>query len=498
MQCVQDRVATEEFLVTQDRMPLFEALVNYAKQEVTPFDVPGHKMGLQENPLKWALGEMTLRMDVNSMKELDLLSHPESVIKEAQQLAAQAFNVDYAYFLVNGTTVGILAMILATCKQGDTLIVPRNCHKSVMNGIILSGAKPVFIQPEVDQHFGIAHGISVEHVKSALAENPQAKALLVTYPTYFGSMNKLQEICQLAHEQNVIVIVDSAHGAHLTFLPDANDAISAGADAVTMSMHKTGGSLTQSSLLLLQEKRIDSKHLQKVLNMLQTTSANYLLMSSLDVARRDLALYGQQRYSNLKSIVDAAVEEIENNSRYEVLKAEYVHQNFNQSYDWTKLVIRVNDIGLTGFQVYTILKQQYGIQLELAEGYVIMAVISHADTNETIGKLVHALKDIELNHVKKDAIQSTYVTANQINRLAMTPQQACNAETETVLIYDAIGRISADSLMIYPPGIPLVIPGEVISEELVELYNFYFLNFGNVLNETEEENYITVVREIDK
>ncbi|MGE7129072.1 aminotransferase class I/II-fold pyridoxal phosphate-dependent enzyme [Lysinibacillus xylanilyticus] len=498
MQCVQNRVATEEFLATQDRMPLFEALVNYAKQEVTPFDVPGHKMGLQENPLKWTLGEMALRMDVNSMKELDLLSHPESVIKEAQQLAAQAFNVDYAYFLVNGTTVGILAMILATCKPGDTMIVPRNCHKSVMNGIILSGAKPVFIQPEVDQHFGIAHGISVENVKSALAENPQAKVLLVTYPTYFGSMNKLQEICKLAHDQNVTVIVDGAHGAHLTFLSDANDAISAGADAVTLSMHKTGGSLTQSSLLLLQEKRIDSKHLQKVLNMLQTTSANYLLMSSLDVARRDLAVFGQQRFSSLKSVVDAAIEEIENNSRYEVLQAEYVQQNFNQAYDWTKLVIRVNDLGLTGFEVYTILKQQYGIQLELAEGYVIMAVISQVDTNESIGKLVHALKDIELNNAKKDAIQSAYVTANQINRLAMTPQQACNAETETILIYDAVGRISADTLMIYPPGIPLVIPGEVISEELVELYNFYFLNFGNVLNETKEENYITVVREIDK
>lgn len=498
MQCVQDRVTTEDFLVTQDRMPLFEALVNYAKQEITPFDVPGHKMGLQDNPLKWTLGEMTLRMDVNSMRELDLLSYPESVIKEAQQLAAQAFNVDYAYFLVNGTTVGILAMILATCKQGDTLIVPRNCHKSVMNGIILSGSKPVFIQPEVDQHFGIAHGISVEHVKSALKENPQAKVLLVTYPTYFGSLNQLQEICKFAHEQNVTVIVDSAHGAHLTFLPDANDAISAGADAVTISMHKTGGSLTQSSLLLLQEKRIDSKHLQKVLNMLQTTSANYLLMSSLDVARRDLALSGQQRYSHLKPIVDAAIIEIENNSRYEVLKAEYVLQNFNQSYDWTKLVIRVNDIGLTGFEVYTILKQQYGIQIELAEGYVIMAIISHVDTNETIGKLVQALKDIERNHAKEDAIKSAYVTANHINRLAMTPQQACNAETETILIYDAVGRISADSLMIYPPGIPLVIPGEVISEEVVELYNFYFLNFGNVLIETKEENYIAVVREINE
>lgn len=490
--------ANEASLVAQDQMPLFEALVNYAKQDVTPFDVPGHKMGLQTNPLKWILGEMTLRMDVNSMKELDLLSHPESVIKEAQQLAAQAFHVDSAYFLVNGTSVGILAMILATCKQGDTLIVPRNCHKSVMNGIILSGAKPVFIQPEVDQHFGIAHGISVENVKAALIENPQAKALLVTYPTYFGSMNQLQEICEFAHERNVTVLVDSAHGAHLTFLPDAQDAIQAGADAVTISMHKTGGSLTQSSLLLLQEHRIDSNHMQKVLNMLQTTSANYLLMSSLDVARWDLAMFARQRFHALKPIVYAAIKEIESNSRYEVLKAEYVQRNFHQSYDWTKLVIRVNDIGLTGFEVYTILKQHYGIQLELAEGYVIMAVISSVDTNETIGKLVQALKHIEQYYGKNEGIQSAHVIANQINKLAMTPQQACNAETETISIYEAIGRISADSLMIYPPGIPLIIPGEVISEDVVKLYNFYFLNFGNVLIEAKEKNHIMVVKQTTK
>lgn len=495
MQGLLDSATKDVFFETQDRMPLFEALVNYANQDVTPFDVPGHKRGLDDsNPLRQALGEMTLKMDVNSMKELDLLSHPESVIKEAQELAAQAFNVDSAYFLVNGTTVGILAMILATCKSGDTLIVPRNCHKSVMNGIILSGAIPVFIQPEVDHHFGIAHGISVENVKTVLAENPKAKAIFVTYPTYFGAMNELTEICELAHAQNVKVIVDSAHGAHLTFLPGALDAIRAGADAVTISMHKTGGSLTQSSLLLLQEKRIDTKHMQKVLNMLQTTSANYLLMGSLDVARRDMALFGQQRFSELKPIVEEAIAALEKNSRYEVLKPEYIHQHFNQRYDWTKLVIRVNALGLSGFEVYTLLKQQYGIQVELAEGYVIMAVISNVDTKETIGKLVRALKQIEINDGKGAPLEGATVTSNKINALAMSPQQAYHAESETIHIDDAIGRISADSLMIYPPGIPLIIPGEVISAEVVKLYHFYYRNFGNVLEESSQKNHITVVK----
>lgn len=495
MQGVLEASTNDVYFETQNRMPLFEALHSYAMQDVTPFDVPGHKRGLDTfNPLRQVLGDMTLKMDANSMKELDLLSHPESVIKEAQELAAQAFNADHAYFLVNGTTVGILAMILATCKPGDTLIVPRNCHKSVMNGIILSGAIPVFVQPEVDQLFGVAHGISLQNVAKALAENPQAKAIFVTYPTYFGAMNELTEICELAHAQNVKVIVDSAHGAHLTFCPDAQDAIRAGADAVTLSMHKTGGSLTQSSLLLLQGERMSPGHMQRVLNMLQTTSANYLLMASLDVARRDMALFAEQRFSDLKPVVQKAIEELEQNSCYEVLKPHYVKDEFSQNYDWTKLVIRVNDLGLTGFEVYTKLKQQYNIQLELAEGYAIMAVISNVDTEETIAKLVHALKQIEINDGKDAPLVGATVTSNKINALAMSPQQAYHAESETVHIDDAVGRISADSLMIYPPGIPLIIPGEVVSAEVVKLYHFYFRNFGNVLEESNQKNHITVVR----
>ncbi|MER1985188.1 MAG: aminotransferase class I/II-fold pyridoxal phosphate-dependent enzyme [Solibacillus sp.] len=486
-------LANAQFAKAQDRMPLYEALVNYANSDVTSFDVPGHKRGLDMHPLHATLGNMTLKMDANSMQELDLLSHPESVIKEAQELAAQAFGASHAYFLVNGTTVGILAMILATCKQGDTLIVPRNCHKSVMNGILLSGARPVFIQPEIDAHFGIAHGISVGQVKRALEENPQAKAILVTYPTYFGAMNELRTICELAHAQNVVVLVDSAHGAHLSMLPNAVDAITAGADAVTMSMHKTGGSLTQSSLLLLQDKRLSPSHMQKTLNMLQTTSASYLLMSSLDVARRELALYGRERFENLQPIVMQAIDEIEHGSKYEVLKADYVKAHFGQRYDWTKLVIRVNDLGLTGFEVYTLLKQQFNIQAELAEGYTVMCVISYQDNFQTIDRLVRALRQIELLYAKDVAIGMQSVVNHEMNELAMTPQEASQKPHEIVNIYDAIGRVSADSVMIYPPGIPLIIPGEVISANAVELYDFYSRNIGNVLIETDEKNTITVI-----
>lgn len=479
----------------QERMPLFEALIRYAQQDVVPFDVPGHKMGAQMNPLKETLGDMALRMDVNSMKELDLLSHPQSVIKEAQELAAEAFGADHAYFLVNGTTVGIQAMIMAACKPGDTLLVPRNAHKSVMDGIIMSGTNPIFIQPEVDYRFGIAHSVTAEKAEALLDAHPETSAILITYPTYFGSVGELETICKAAHKRGVAVLVDSAHGAHLRFLPGhVPDALEAGADAVTVSMHKTGGSLTQSSLLLVQGERVNPERIQKMLGMLQTTSANYLLMGSLDAARRELALHGHEQYEALQPLVFKAAEEIEAGGCYEILKTSYMQDQYRQVHDWTKLVIRVNGLGMSGFDVYTLLKEKYGIQMELAEGYVVMAVVTSADTEQSLGRLVEALQDIERCAGEQPIILSTYVTADQENELAMTPRDAFYAEHETAAIDDAIGRISADTLMIYPPGIPLVIPGERISEDMVKQYHYYSRAFGQVLTESKKADHITIVK----
>lgn len=260
-------------------------------------------------------------------------------------------------------------------------------------------------------------------------------------------------------------------------------------------MHKTGGSLTQSSLLLLQGNRINHEKMQKVVNMLKTTSSNYLLMSSLDVARRELALFARERLTALKPIVDQAIYEIESESKLEVLKSDYVFNHFHQKYDWTKLVIRVNGIGLTGFEVYTLLKEKYNIQMELAEGYVVMAVISSSDSQETIERLVFALKEIERQYGIQSSIISTNVISHQINELMMIPRDAFYAEQESIRIEEALGRISADTLMIYPPGIPLVIPGERISNDVINQYYYYLETIGHVLTEGMEANYIKVVKE---
>lgn len=493
MSIVKETLIPARTLLQTDA-PLFDALVGYANSETVSFDVPGHKMGALNTPFRNAIGEQALKMDVNSMAELDLLSHPKSVIKEAQDLAAQGFGADHAFFLVNGSSVGIHAMILAACKPGDTLLVPRNCHKSVIDGMILSGVVPSFMQPDVDDHFGISHGVSVEKVSQALLENPTAKALLITYPTYFGTMTDLEEICALAHAAGVTVLVDAAHGAHLTVMDGMIDPIQAGADLVTTSMHKTGGSLTQSSLLLLQGSRISADKVRKVTGMLQTTSANYLLMSSLDAARRELVLHGATEFQRLKPIVEEAVRTIESGARYEVLQCEYVNGRFQQSHDWSKLVIRVNGLGLSGFEVYSLLKQRYGIQMELAEGYVVMAVITPADTETSIGRLKEALLDIERMYKEPHALHSAWTVVDSVNELVMTPREAFYAEQESISIEDAIGRISADTLMIYPPGIPLVIPGERITCEVIQHYGYYERAFGTVLSESKRTGSVTVVK----
>lgn len=480
--------------LSQTDAPLFDALVRYAASDTIPFDVPGHKMGAVVTPFQQAIGKQAMRMDVNSMPTLDLLSHPKSVIKEAQALAAQSFGADHAFFLVNGTTVGIHAMILAACKPGETLIVPRNGHKSVMDGIILSGVIPAFVQPEVDDHFGLSHGVSVGSVAQALQENPNAKALLITYPTYFGTMTDLTKICELAHAAGVLVLVDAAHGAHLRVIEGMTDPIEAGADLVTTSMHKTGGSLTQSSLLLMKNTRMAAEKVQKVVSMLQTTSANYLLMSSLDAARRELAMHGKAGFHQLKPIAEHAIMAIEQGTSYEVIKNVHTTERFRQTHDWTKLVIRVNDLGLTGFEVYSLLKEHYGIQMELAEGYVVMAVLTTADTEQSISRLVDALQDIEQTYKKSSVLHSAWTVVDSVNELAMTPRDAFYADQESIAIDEAIGRISADTLMIYPPGIPLVIPGERITCEVVQHCAYYQQAFGSVLSESKQTGRVTVVK----
>lgn len=275
--------------MSQSRTPLLDAIKEYHREGVIPFDVPGHKHGKGVPELRAFLGETVMQVDVNSMKCLDNLSNPTGIIAEAESLLADAYNADEAFFLVNGTSAGVQAMIMSVCRPGEKLILPRNAHKSATNGLIMSGANPIYIHPEFHEKYGIALGVEVDDIRRTILNNKDAKAIFLINPTYYGSTSDLRSIVTLAHEHDMAVLVDEAHGAHLHFhneLPMS--AMEAGADMAAVSLHKTGGSLTQSSALLMKGNRTNGKYIRKIINLNQTTSASYLLMTSLDVARKKI------------------------------------------------------------------------------------------------------------------------------------------------------------------------------------------------------------------
>lgn len=295
----------------QTRAPLFEAVQKHKTNRIVAFDVPGHKGGRVNKELTDFLGENCLKVDYNSRKPLDNLVHPSSVIKEAQKLTAEAFGASEAFFMVNGTSSAVLTMIMSACKAGEKIIIPRNVHRSAINSLVVNGALPVYINPGIDYRLGIPLGMSVANVKEAIEKNPDAKAIFVNNPTYYGICSNLKEIVKIAHENGMKVLVDEAHGTHFYFgdnLPIS--AMKAGADMAAVSMHKTGGSLTQSSLLLCG-KNVNADYVRQVLNLTQTTSGSYLLMMSLDSGRKNLVLNGKEMVRQTIAHAEYARQEID-------------------------------------------------------------------------------------------------------------------------------------------------------------------------------------------
>ena len=329
----------KNYNLDQTEAPIYEALERFRKARVVPFDVPGHKRGRGNPELAGFLGERCIGVDVNSMKPLDNLCHPVSVIKEAEELAAEAFGANRAFFIVNGTTSAVQAMILTACKQNDKIILPRNVHRSVINAIILCGAIPVYINPEVNHELGIALGMSMAAIEKAVAENPDAKAILVNNPTYYGICSNLEAIVRLAHEHKMLVLADEAHGTHFYFGKDFPvPSMAAGADMAAVSMHKSGGSLTQSSFLLTGPN-VNAGYARQIINLTQTTSGLYLLLSSLDLSRKNMALNGAEIFGRVRELVQYARDEINKIGDYYAFSRELVNGDSIFDFDITRFYI---------------------------------------------------------------------------------------------------------------------------------------------------------------
>ncbi len=478
--------------LNQNRTPLFSALKETHQRKVIPFDVPGHKQGKGLKEFSDYVGNTIMELDVNSMKCLDNICNPIGVIKQAEELAAYAFGADHGYFLVNGTTSGVQAMIMSACQPGDKIILPRNAHKSAIAGIILSGAIPIYIQPEVDDNLGIAMGVTLESVESTIGRHPDAKAVFLINPTYYGAVSNIKDIVKVAHRNAMSVLVDEAHGAHMGYHDEfPMSAMELGADMSAVSLHKTGGSLTQSSLLLLREGIIDPFTVKKNLNLMQTTSGSYLLMASLDVARKQLVINGKDMLEKvLKLSRDARTRINEIDGLYSFGR-ELVGNPGVYDFDESKLGVHVRKLGLTGFEVYDLLRDEYNIQVEMADYYNIMAIISLGDTEEAINALVEALADIAMKHRRDEELK----IVNNILRnpdVIISPRDAYYSNKRVIKLQDAEGEISGESIMAYPPGIPVVSPGERITKEMIE--HILMLKEEETLIQGTEDPYVEYVR----
>lgn len=463
-------------LSAQDRLPVVEALKNY--QHTIRFHMPGHRGGAGADPIAIdTLGEKAYTCDVTGVHDLDDLHEPRGALKEAQELAAKAFGAEVTYFMVNGTSSAVQTMILSVMNDGDVLVIPRNIHKSILSGIILSGARPAFILPNYDDYYGFAMGVDEAAVNRFFETDPNArdaKAVLLVNPTYYGTSVDLTRIAEKVHSEGKILMVDEAHGPHFRFHPALpKTALESGVDAAAQGAHKMIGALTQASLLHIQGQRYDRARLKAFFQFLSSTSPSYLLMASLDLARRQMVLFG-------KELLDYAID-LAQTLRREVNRIPGLHSfgeeiTANPGADFldpTKVTITVRELGITGYQAERYLKLNHGIQVELSDLYNILCIVSYGNTPRDIWMLLEGLKSlvdaVARGELKKELMNAQTIIPElpPIPKMAMVPRKAVESPWERVHLKEALGRVSAEVVTCYPPGIPILYPGEVISYETI-------------------------------
>ncbi|MBD1371281.1 aminotransferase class I/II-fold pyridoxal phosphate-dependent enzyme [Hazenella sp. IB182357] len=454
----------------QHRAPLFAALTEHAKRSPIQFHIPGHKKGLGMDPeFRQFIGDNALSIDLINIAPLDDLHHPQGIIKEAQELAAEAFGADRTFFSVQGTSGAIKTMVLSVIQPGDKIIVPRNVHKSVLSAIIFAGGYPIFIHPEMDEQLGVAHGITANQVERALQRHPDTRAVLVINPTYYGVAGNLKEIVDLVHRWHIPVLVDEAHGV-LTHFHDQlpMSAMEAGADLAATSVHKLGGSLTQSSVLNMRDGLVNPRRVQSIISMLTTTSTSYILLASLDAARRHLATNGHQIAEQAIELANYTRRHINEIPGIHCVGREWLGSDAVYDLDETKLLIHLKHLNINGHDAEIWLREHFNIEVELSDLYNILCLITLGDTKESVNTLLTALQALSEHFYQPDRTAYIQIQLPEIPELSVSPRDAFYSHTVSVPLAEAANRIMAEFIMIYPPGIPILLPGERISEENID------------------------------
>ena len=457
----------------QNKTPLFDAIINYINEDITPFHIPSHKMGRGINP-KWKeyAGENIFKMDICEVQGLDDLHQPEGVIKEAQELAAEAWGAERTFFLVNGTSSGIISSICSIVKESDKIIIPRNSHKSVVFGLIISGATPIYIPAEIYKEKGLIGGFDPMKLEDIYQTNTGIKGVFSVSPSYHGICSDMKSLIEITHKHGGVFIADEAHGNHTYFhesLPVG--ALKLGADISCMSIHKMCGSLTQSSMLHLNSKNVDIAALTSNLQMMQNTSPSYLLEVSLDLARHYMATKGKENLDNLIKLSDYARKEISAINGFEILGEELIGHYAIAGYDPLRLIFSARKLGLEGYELYELLRRDYGIEMEFGDYFYGLCIMGLGTRPEDIEHLITALKDISARYRWQRKALSWDEEFPSIPQRIMTPRQAYFADKENIPWKDSKGRISSEMIVPYPPGIPIVCPGEKITDEVWDYLN---------------------------
>jgi len=466
-------MSADEF--SQADTPLLDTLKASGNHPHAPFYVPGHKQGNGiSSRLSELFGDPVFRYDLPELPAFGGLFPPEGVMKTAQALAAEAFGAEETWFLANGSTAGVMAAIIATCGDGDKIILPRNVHSCAIAGLIVSGAIPIFINPVYDANFDLPYTITTDALKQTLSQHQDTKVVLITSPTYQGVCADVQALATIAHSYNIPLIVDAAHGAHFGFHPQfPTSSLSLGADVVVQSLHKTLGALTQASLLHRQGNRVSSTRLASALQCLQSTSPSHLLLASLDGARQQVATEGKTLLKNALALAQQAKAGIQTIPEVSLF-APSLPQPGCQNLDPTRITVDVSGLGLSGFAADEILQEELGVTAELPTAKTLTFVVTFGNTIADIEALVKGLGQLRRHQAHNTMFRSKISCLPPLAK-CISPRTAFFSEKTVLPLRETVGKISAELLCPYPPGIPVLMPGETITKEalnyLKQLFN---------------------------
>lgn len=472
-------------------MNLYEKLINYGRSDYYPFHMPGHKRNTEIMPEFHPYA-----IDITEIEGFDNLHEPEDILKEEMKRAAQIFGAGETYFSVNGSSGGLLAAISACTRHGEEILVARNCHKSVYNAILINELRPVYLYPQVDQKFGITLGILPEDVDNMLKEHPACRTVVLVSPTYEGMVSDIRRIAQIVHSHKAVLIVDEAHGAHFPFEEKFPiSAVSLGADIVIQSIHKTLPAFTQTALVHVQGERADRKRLRQFLSVFQSTSPSYVLMAGICFCMEFLEKDGEAYFKNYRENLEGFYEKAKGLKHIFLLPADS-YEGFEK--DRSKLVISVKNTALKGKELYDMLLQRYHLQMEMAKDSYVLAMTSVLDTGEGFLRLWNALEELdrEMDGRNKTKRSDCFCEKETGRRLRLTSYEASLKETEWIPFDRAEGRICGTYIYLYPPGIPLLCPGEEIDEECLEKIRYY-KDAGLVVHgiSGDKESFISVISE---